>query len=163
MSFEYQPDWKRRGQNHGSENQQGSQNSQGPQGAPASQPPAKGRYNTSEDPDLLRDIVQQSRRQPLDVQRQTTQEIRALRVSTEKEAEAAVVAQRKVQQFFSSLWAGISALFHRESTQRSSQCNIYGHVVESGWTGTLPKCSKCGAVVTSADQLRGSSPKGTSK
>ncbi len=119
-------------------------------------------FRTGEDADLLREIVQQSRKQPLDVQRMTTQEIRALKVTSEFETLAGVSIRRQVQRFFSGLLSGLTGLFSRHNNEHKNQCAIYGHVVLEGWTGPYPKCDKCGAQVTSADQLRGTAPKKSS-
>jgi hypothetical protein len=109
---------------------------------------------------MLREIVAQSRKQgPLDVQKLTTQEIRALRVQTEKEASFFVGILRIIQGFFGAIFRILLAPFHGNDMKRSSQCDIYGHVVEGTWGGGFPKCAKCGQDVTSPDQLRGSTPK----
>lgn len=105
--------------------------------------------------DPLHELVLQARGVQPDVQRITTQQIQALKITTKKESDASVFWLRQLQGCFSGIINAFAAMFHKE-TKRSSQCDLYGHVVPQGWHGAYPKCEKCGAVVTSPDQLRGS-------
>ena len=111
----------------------------------------------SDNPDVLRDLVNQSRGLPLDVQHITGTEIKALRNTHERASAANVGMARAFASFFSGLFGGLFALFS-PPVQKKSQCQMYGHVRPAGgWTGVYPKCVECGANITSESDLRGSS------
>lgn len=150
MSSDHQPESNRRGQRPDPFN---SQN-------PFGRTDKNAGSDRDKEIDPLHELVLQARKAPPDVQRITTQQIKALRVTTEKEAGASVSFFRAIQGFFSGIFGALAGLFHRDTYKPSQQCEIYGHVVPQGWHGAYPKCEKCGAEVTSPDQLRGSSQKG---
>jgi hypothetical protein len=113
----------------------------------------------SQDPDVLRDLVQQARGVPLDVQHITGSEIKALRTTSQKAAKVNVSFTRGVANFFGGFFHGIFAMF-APPVQKKSQCQMYGHVRPSaGWSGAYPKCVECGANITKEEDLRGSSAK----
>jgi hypothetical protein len=113
----------------------------------------------SQDPDVLRDLVQQARGIPLDVQHITSSELKALRTTSQKASKVNVSFTRAIANFFGGIFGGILGLF-APPVQRKSQCQMYGHVRPSGsWSGPYPKCAECGTVITSEDELRGSSAK----
>jgi len=114
-----------------------------------------------EDPDVLRDLVQQARGVPLDVQKITGQEIRTLRTTSRKESTTGVALTRAFTGLFSGIFAAIGGLFSfGGGRKRTTQCDIYGHVRPKGaWEGTYPRCVNCGVDITSEDMLRGSTAK----
>src|SRR4029434_1840021 len=62
------------------------------------------------DPDLLRDLLQQSRGVPLSVQRITTAELKSLKVTQRKEDNPAVAFKRAVTGCFRGFFHAIGAL-----------------------------------------------------
>jgi len=131
---------------------------QQPGSYPGSQPRLRPTEAPGEDPDLLRQIVQQSRGAPLNVQRITSTEIKALKVTSDRQAKVSASFSRRVIRLFQDLLQSVTGVFAREEQHRS-QCDIYGHVIKEGWRGDFPKCFKCGQQVTDLSQLRGSRPK----
>jgi len=110
-----------------------------------------------EDPDLLRNLVQQSRGVPLNVQRITTQELKALKTTARKEAGIGVSITRSICGVFGGIFTALGSVFSAR-TKKPSQCQLYGHVIQKGgWTGVYPKCIHCGTEITSEDQLKGTS------
>src|SRR5215471_18025552 len=63
------------------------------------------------DPDMLRDLLQQSRGVPLSVQRITSAEVQSLKVTQRKEDNPGVAFKRAVSGCFSSFFHAIGALF----------------------------------------------------
>jgi hypothetical protein len=113
----------------------------------------------SGDPDVLRDLVQQARGVPLDVQHITGSEIKALRTTSQKASKVNVSFTRAIANFFGGIIGGIFSIF-AAPVQKKSQCQMYGHVRPSGgWSGPYPKCVECGAAITCEEDLRGSSAK----
>ncbi len=114
------------------------------------------RNRMGEDPDVLRDLVQQARGVPLDVQRITGTEIRSLKTTGQRSSSVNVSFTRMISGFFSGLFGGLIGLFSPPS-QKKNQCAMYGHVrPKGGWAGNLPHCEDCGAEIHSEDDLRGS-------
>jgi hypothetical protein len=113
----------------------------------------------SQDPDVLRDLVQQARGVPLDVQHITGSEIKALRTTSQKATQVNVSFARAIANFFGGIFGGIMGMF-AAPVQKRNQCQMYGHIrPNGGWSGPYPKCVECGAAITSEEDLRGSSAK----
>ena len=131
-------------------------------GAPPEGPPGgAGRPNPyavpSQDPDALRDLVQQARKVPLSVQRITSTEIKALKVTGERQQAVKASLGRMIAGFFSGIIAGIGGLFAGPVKKKFTTCEQVGHVVPKTWGGEFPRCEDCGAIVDSPDQLRSAS------
>lgn len=108
----------------------------------------------SADPDMLRDLVQQSRGVPLSVQRITSAEVQSLKVTQRKEDNPAVAFIRAISGCFAGFFHAIGAVFSG-SSKKKTQCDIYGHVrPKSTWDGIYPTCVNCGIEITSEDMLR---------
>src|SRR5690349_2730008 len=90
-----------------------------------------GNFPSAGDPDVLRDLVQQSRGVPADVQRITGTEIKSLRTTSQTAAAVNVSMTRGFMGFFASLFGGLFALF-APPTKKRSQCDMYGHLRPSG-------------------------------
>ncbi|HEY9869713.1 MAG TPA: hypothetical protein V6D08_11150 [Candidatus Obscuribacterales bacterium] len=110
------------------------------------------------DPDVLRDLIQQSRGVPLNVQRITSQEVQALKVKQRKEDNPVVAITRAFTGFFSGIFSAIGGIF-AGPVKKKTQCDIYGHVRPKDWDGSYPTCVNCGIEITSEDMLRGATAK----
>lgn len=116
------------------------------------------RNPSNAEPDVLRDLVQQARGVPLDVQRITGTEIKSLRSTHQKVSATNVAVTRAVSGFWGGIFHAIGSLFSfGGSRKKVTQCDNYGHVLPKGsWDGPYPRCTNCGTEITSEDMIRGS-------
>ena len=109
---------------------------------------------SSADPEVLRDLLRQSRGESLTVRRITSVELQALKVTQRKEDHSTVALTRAVSSFLVHLLHAGGALFSG-SKKKVTQCDIYGHVRPAGrWDGRYPTCVHCRIEITSTSMLR---------
>jgi hypothetical protein len=108
----------------------------------------------------LRQIVEESQPEIVEVEKLTAEGAEAIRESHGRTDSTLVRQQRKVAGFLGWLASTVEGLFAKKE-KRKTQCENYGHNFPWGtkWEGPHPKCLDCGAEILSADQLRKASSK----
>ncbi len=96
--------------------------------------------------------------QDRDAQRITSQEIAALKRADKKAQHALATPAAALSSFFRGVAGSVmDALV--PPVKKYAMCDNYGHIADlSSWTDHLPKCSDCGKVIHSRNELRGSVP-----
>lgn len=118
------------------------------------------RKKTLHDPKKFEELMKErlAQTQPADVQRMTNPEIEALRVSGLRSNSDQVRAKQKMNAFMQNIASAIGGMFSGGSaSSKSTMCDNYGHIAPARWRGDFPKCTECGRLITSQNELRGSS------
>lgn len=83
----------------------------------------------------------------------THHEIKAMKVTVQKETSATVGLFRKVAGLFSGLAVMFGSLFSSRRI-KLTQCEMNGHTFPKHWKGDFPRCTHCRTVIKSPDQVK---------
>ena len=82
----------------------------------------------------------------------THHEIKAMKVTVQKESSPHVGLFRKIGGLFSGIITSVSGFFSA-SGRRASQCELNGHVLPKDWKGDFPRCKHCGTVIKNPEEI----------
>jgi len=83
----------------------------------------------------------------------THHEIKAMKVTVQKEAAPHVGLFRKIGGFFSGFATALGGMLSG-SARKATQCELNGHVMPKNWQGDFPRCKHCGVVIKNPDQIK---------
>lgn len=85
----------------------------------------------------------------------THHEIKAMKVTVQKEDSPVVTIFRKI----GGVFAGVFGVFFRlipsnSGHKKVDSCSLNGHVFPKNWQGEFPKCTHCGTVIKSVGEIK---------
>ena len=85
----------------------------------------------------------------------THHEIKAMKVTVQKESSPIVTVFRKIGGVFSGVFSLLFRLIPSGSGHKKvNSCDLNGHVFPKNWQGEFPKCTHCGTVIKSPGEIK---------
>jgi len=112
------------------------------------------------DQDALLDMVHEKRGLPTGAEpprrptRITHHEIKAMKVTVQKESAPHVTLLRKIGGLFSGILGIFGFLIPTARKSKTKGCELNGHVFPKNWKGDFPHCTHCGVKITHPDKIR---------
>lgn len=85
----------------------------------------------------------------------THHEIKAMKVTVQKEDSPIVTIFRKIGGLFAGIFGTIMRILPSSSGHKKvDSCSLNGHVFPKTWAGEFPKCTHCGTTIKSVGEIK---------